>query len=545
MVKVLQVFDSLEISGGVQGVVMNIYRRIDKSKVQFDFAVYDAPEDNSYQNEIEESGGKVIKINNLSTAGFSGFYHQFIDLLNNSDYDAVHAHNIHHNGIILYAAKRAGIPVRISHSHQSFDERNESFARKTIAGCLKQLNNRVATRKIACSDLAGEFLYGKAEFEFLPNAVDLSRFESIPDKTTLRQQYGYSDDQRILLHVGRFCYPKNHDFLLEIMKELQDKNTVLLLVGEGELKENVLDRIKKLGLNNIKYLGLRNDVPLLLKLADTMLLPSIHEGYPLAVVEAQAAGCPSLVSDNVTKQADLGVGLVDFLPIDNVEPWIEAITSKKNKSIEYKDISERFVEMKFDTDANLQAWYSLYNEKIQGETMSNNSGLKRIIGLVMYNLIAKKLPPSDSRFSFGSKKIRGFCAKLIFNECGTNVNVDKGARICSGISIGDNSGIGENSYLLSSEIYIGNDVMMGPECMMYTSNHVIEDTSRPMWHQGFTDPEPIVIEDDVWIGARVIILGGVTIGKGSVIGAGSVVTKSVEPYSIVVGNPAKLIKMRK
>ena len=360
MVKVLQVFDSLEISGGVQGVVMNIYRRIDKSKVQFDFAVYDAPEDNSYQNEIEESGGKVIKINNLSTAGFSGFYHQFIDLLNNSDYDALHAHNIHHNGIILYAAKRAGIPVRISHSHQSFDERNESFARKTIAFVLKKLNNKVATRRIACSDLAGEFLYGKADFEFLPNAIDLSQFESLPDKLTLRQQYGYDANKKILLHVGRFCYQKNQTFVIDIAKHLKGENVLFLLVGDGENISEISDDISNYELDNVNLLGIRNDVPKLLKLSDSLLLPSIYEGLPLVVVEAQAAGCPSLVSDNVTKQADLGVGLVDFLPIDNVEPWIEAIEKVDNANVKKDVLYARMKELRFEVNSNLDAWYDLY-----------------------------------------------------------------------------------------------------------------------------------------------------------------------------------------
>lgn len=125
------------------------------------------------------------------------------------------------------------------------------------------------------------------------------------------------------------------------------------------------------------------------------------------------------------------------------------------------------------------------------------------------------------------------------------MNIEKGAQICSGISLGDNSGIGENAWMLSDGITIGNDVMMGPDCMMFTSNHRTDNLDIPMWHQGFTEVKPIVIEDDVWIGARVIILQGVTIGRGSIIAAGSVVTKDVEPYSIVGGNPAKLIKKRK
>ena len=169
--------------------------------------------------------------------------------------------------------------------------------------------------------------------------------------------------------------------------------------------------------------------------------------------------------------------------------------------------------------------------------------VKILIGKLVYNLLGKHMPPSDSRFSFGSKRIRAFCGKLILRECGTNVNIEKGAHFSSEMSLGNNSGIGINAQI-APYVSIGNDVMMGPDCMMYTVNHGMERIDVPMWHQNFTKPKPIVIEDDVWIGSRVIILPGVHVGKGSVIGAGAVVTKSIEPYSVVGGNPAKLIRKR-
>ena len=169
--------------------------------------------------------------------------------------------------------------------------------------------------------------------------------------------------------------------------------------------------------------------------------------------------------------------------------------------------------------------------------------IRVIIGKMIYNTLGKHMPLSDGHFNFGSKKIRAFCGHLMLNHCGTNVNIEKGAQFSSDISLGDNSGIGVNAYI-ASKVSIGNDVMMGPYCFIYTSNHKIDDITIPMWKQGFTEPKPVVIEDDVWIGARVTILPGVTVGKGSVIGAGSVVTHNVEPYSIVGGNPAKLIRKR-
>lgn len=169
--------------------------------------------------------------------------------------------------------------------------------------------------------------------------------------------------------------------------------------------------------------------------------------------------------------------------------------------------------------------------------------IRRTIGRILYRALGKHMPLSDSRVSLGSKKVRALCGRLILRHCGTNVNIEKGAQFSSEISLGDNSGIGVCAQI-SSEVTIGNDVMMGPYCLIYTSNHCMDRTDIPMWRQGFTKPDPVVIGDDVWIGARVTILPGVQIGRGSVIGAGAVVTKSVPEYSIVGGNPARVLKYR-
>ena len=169
--------------------------------------------------------------------------------------------------------------------------------------------------------------------------------------------------------------------------------------------------------------------------------------------------------------------------------------------------------------------------------------IRKFIGKVIYAGIAKHMPLSDSRMSFGSKKLRAFCGRLLLDHCGKNVNIEKGAQFSYDISLGDNSGIGVNA-LISSKVTIGDDVMMGPDCIILTANHGMERNGVPMWQQKHEQPRPVVIGNDVWIGARVIILPGVHIGDGCIIGAGSVVTKDVEPYSIVAGNPARLIRKR-
>lgn len=169
--------------------------------------------------------------------------------------------------------------------------------------------------------------------------------------------------------------------------------------------------------------------------------------------------------------------------------------------------------------------------------------IKRYIGKLIYHLLGIHLPGSYSYFGIVGRKIRGLCVKMIIDYCGTNVNIEKGARFGFHISLGDNSGIGTNAEI-SDYVTIGNNVMMGRDCIIYTRNHAFSDLKIPMCIQGFSEPKPVVIDDDVWIGGRVTILPGVHIKTGSIIGAGAVVTKDVDAYTIVGGNPARFLKKR-
>ena len=167
------------------------------------------------------------------------------------------------------------------------------------------------------------------------------------------------------------------------------------------------------------------------------------------------------------------------------------------------------------------------------------------IYLGLYYLIAYRMPRSERPFNLGAKKLRGFLASKLFLQTGHSINIEKGAFFGSGrnISIGDYSGIGVDAKI-SGTITIGSHVMMGPEVMIYTQNHNFDRLDIPMIEQGNSEVDPVIIGDDVWVGARAIILPGVVIGSGAVVAAASVVTKDVPDFAIVGGNPAKLIKMR-
>lgn len=169
--------------------------------------------------------------------------------------------------------------------------------------------------------------------------------------------------------------------------------------------------------------------------------------------------------------------------------------------------------------------------------------IKLLLGRILY-LGASHLPESFFWINIGQKQIRAFCGKLILSKCGKNVNIEKGAIFPSSAELGDNSGIGIRAQI-NGKVIIGKNVMMGPDVCIYAINHAFNRVDIPMNFQGFAPEKPVVIGDDVWIGARVIILPGIRIGTGVVIGAGAVVTRDVPDYAVVGGNPARILKMRK
>lgn len=170
--------------------------------------------------------------------------------------------------------------------------------------------------------------------------------------------------------------------------------------------------------------------------------------------------------------------------------------------------------------------------------------LKKLIGRILYNGIAKHLPDSSLCVNIGQSRLRNMTARLYAPGISIKANIEKGAVFSSKVSVGDYGNIGKNAYV-QGKVIIGKYVMMGPECNIWTINHETARTDIPMCQQGNKDEKSVVIEDDVWIGSRVTILPGVHIGKGTVIGAGTVIGTSIPEYSVVVGNPARVVKNRK
>jgi len=305
---------------------MNIYRNIDRSKVQFDFLVHKR-EKGDFEDEITDLGGKIYRIPYVTEAGHFGYVKALNEFFKKyQEYKVVHAHMDCMSGLVLRAAKKAGVPARISHSHNTQSEGNfPARLYKSYAG-RKILKN--ATYLAACSTAAAAWLFGKHAINALivKNGIESERFlynEVVRSK--MRKSLKIGCRTLVIGHVGRFCTQKNHSFLIEVFARLKamHKDAILLLIGDGPLKEEIQNKARQLNIaDSVRFCGKRADVPELLQAVDVILFPSYHEGLPLALIEAQAAGIKCVVSDFVSKEVDLGAGLITFLGLDeDADKW--------------------------------------------------------------------------------------------------------------------------------------------------------------------------------------------------------------------------------
>ena len=297
--------------GGVESVVMNYYRHIDREKVQFDFIVC---EGSNYipKNEIESLGGRVIMVPDYKK--MPQFIQALISVLKCGGWKIVHSHMNSLSLFPLYAAKRACVPIRIAHSHTTSGK--DGFARNLIKNGLCHFSRLFPTHLAACSEQAGEWLFGVHQsYTVFPNGIDVDSFErACALREDYRTRFGFAPDDLVLGHVGRFVKVKNHSFLLEIFQELTNlyPSAKLLLVGDGPLRGDIERRVEDLGLHErVRILGHRSDVPGLLATMDVFCLPSLYEGMPVVGVECQAAGVPILVSGGVTKELKMS-SLVEY-----------------------------------------------------------------------------------------------------------------------------------------------------------------------------------------------------------------------------------------
>ena len=323
MIRVAQVMGFMD-GGGVEQVVMNYYRHIDRSRVQFDLLVCEGS-GMVPRGEVESMGGRVFT--GPPYGQLSRYMREMEHLFRQERWPIVHSHVNALSVFPLRAAKRTGVPVRIAHSHSTAG-RGET-AKNAMKSVLRRFSNAYPTHRMACSRYAGEWLFGKGvDFEVVYNAIDLARFSFDAEaRAVARADLGLVGDQLAIGHVGRFMPQKNHRFLIEAFAELAKmrSDAVLLLVGSGEAEALAESWAAERGVaDRVVFLGQRGDVGRLYQAFDAFCLPSLYEGLCLVGVEAQAAGLPCFLSDRITREVDV-TGTVRFLPIDDPSTWAGAL----------------------------------------------------------------------------------------------------------------------------------------------------------------------------------------------------------------------------
>ena len=342
-IRVAQILNRMD-SGGIEAVVLNYYRHIDRDKVQFDF--YFAEGSSLPQREeLQRLGAGLypIPVYSHPIAYQKALYTAFMQ----GGYKIVHAHLSTMSLFPLFAAWRAGVPVRICHNHSTAHW--GEGAKTLLKYILRPFNKLFATDWFACGERAGRWMYGGKAFDagevtVLPNAIDTAKFAyDAKARIVLREELGIPQDAFVVGHVGRFMYQKNHSFLVKVFAELRKTTpgACLLLIGEGELKEQIRRQVRELGLQDkVFFTGVRQDVNKLYSVMDVFCLPSFYEGMPLVAWEAQVSGLPCVFSDTVTREA-AQTPSVSFLSLQAADKdWATAFrqTTEIRKTMNVPDI---------------------------------------------------------------------------------------------------------------------------------------------------------------------------------------------------------------
>lgn len=349
-IRILIVAGSMDV-GGIENQLMHLLRNADKEKFQIDFT--STMQDAFYREEIESLGGKFLLIPEMNWRKPEEYCKAMFHIMKEGKYDVVHSHELFHSGITLLIAKLAGVTGRIAHAHSTSDADGTSTKRSTIRkiynNIMRFLILKCSTVQIACSSLAGEFLYGrgiskKETYHVVYNSIDTKEYIENYGKKESGEfcESGWKN----ILHVGRVYPVKNQKFLVDIAEEFKNRNRKMRILCAGNAYDEEYMRQIENDINNrqlqdyIQMLGTRRDVDVLLRKSELFLLPSVYEGMPLVLIEAQAAGVPCVVANTFSKEVDFDINLVTWIePEERAKAWVDVI----EKSMELSRINKEVV----------------------------------------------------------------------------------------------------------------------------------------------------------------------------------------------------------
>ncbi len=357
-VRVLMVLTVRYGKNGIANCVMNYIARMDPARVRCDLVCPNEPGRDA-RMAVERGGGSVFVLGGRNKRPLA-YMRALRELVRQRQIEIVHAHgNSATLAAEMIAARRGGAPARMPHSH------NTTCTMKTADRLLRGIFYKNSTHPVACSAAAGEWLFPGRSYTVLNNAIDTERFRfSQKAREDTRERLGVEPGTFVCLHVGAFNEQKNQAFLLEAFRRLQElrPSAALLLAGEGERRASCEARAEALGLRRrVSFLGGRDDIPALLSAADAFVLPSLHEGLPLTLVEAQCAGLGCVASDHVTREAAL-TGLVTFAPIARAEDFAAAMAGVESgaRAEASADAIAHAAEAGYDVSQNAEALMRLY-----------------------------------------------------------------------------------------------------------------------------------------------------------------------------------------
>lgn len=333
-------------------MLMNLYRNMDQSRIQFDFIVFEKAE-GMLDQEIRELGGHIHYIPKLSFKSVWSYIKSWDDFFNeNRGYKIIHSHIRSTASIYLYRAKKHGL-ITIAHSHSTVEGKDKKI-HYIIKRILELPLGKIADYHFACSDAAAKWLFGSGilqsrSYHLLKNAIDSETFRYNPEKEKQMKEIWKMSGKFVIGHVGRFSTPKNHKKLIDIFETLvqMDDTSRLVLVGDGELKKNIEKQVREKRLENkVVFAGMQKDVSGFMQMMDVFVMPSLYEGLPVSAIEAQAAGIPCILSDAVTEEVIVNDS-VKRLPIGaSTQIWAEEIL--KYKSWKKTDTQKLIVESGYD-----------------------------------------------------------------------------------------------------------------------------------------------------------------------------------------------------
>jgi len=373
-IRVLQVFTVLDI-GGAETNLMNYYRKLPKDKIQMDFLVH--REKGFFEEELLISGSKIYRLPAIHPLKLIA-YKKAVDLFfkeQANNYDIVHG-QLSELGVFIYeSAKKYGVPVRIAHAHNSKMDIDlkapfRYFWKKRM---LKSINGY-----FSCGQESSVWLFGKKQAKnafIMPNSIDVAQFQYNPQVHEQYEKEFQFSTPHTFLHVGRFSNQKNHAFLIEVFLKILEKqpDAKLLLVGEGELKSKIIAQVESLQITNtVRFLGQRTDVNQLMQWCNYFIFPSLFEGFGVALVEAQASGMYSFISNKIASESQIIKSNICVLDLNlGVQYWSNVIVQKIQKRIRinkdfFKSIKSAGYDVNDNTDLLINQYYKLLkkNEKI-------------------------------------------------------------------------------------------------------------------------------------------------------------------------------------